>query len=157
MGCWFIFIIFSRRDFIVFRLPDEPPVSITENGFPDKVQTNIRSEISVPCTWNHVSMRKPWNLFLLSCQVRLCFLNGNHYDSVYPQSFEKSAAVCQCTWRSHLTFFVINVLEMILKHICLSSDPVRAAVRSGLWCGPQCFRSVYEGRSSTGQAGLRGM
>ncbi|XP_059384458.1 OTU domain-containing protein 4-like [Carassius carassius] len=28
-------------------------------------------------------------------KVRLCFLNGNHYDSVYPQSFEKSAAVCQ--------------------------------------------------------------
>ncbi|KAI7794718.1 OTU domain-containing protein 4-like isoform X2 [Triplophysa rosa] len=52
-----------KRDFIVFQQPDEPPVSITENGFPDK--------------------------------VRLCFLNGNHYDSVYPQSFEKSAAVCQ--------------------------------------------------------------
>uniref|UniRef100_A0A671PBV6 ubiquitinyl hydrolase 1 n=1 Tax=Sinocyclocheilus anshuiensis TaxID=1608454 RepID=A0A671PBV6_9TELE len=28
-------------------------------------------------------------------KVRLCFLNGNHYDNVYPQSFEKSAAVCQ--------------------------------------------------------------
>uniref|UniRef100_A0A8C1ETG9 OTU domain-containing protein 4 n=1 Tax=Cyprinus carpio carpio TaxID=630221 RepID=A0A8C1ETG9_CYPCA len=28
-------------------------------------------------------------------KVRLCFLNGNHYDSVYPQSFEKSAALCQ--------------------------------------------------------------
>lgn len=52
-----------KRDFIVFQQPDEPPVSITENSFPDK--------------------------------VRLCFLNGNHYDSVYPQSFEKSAAVCQ--------------------------------------------------------------
>ncbi|KAA0706530.1 OTU domain-containing protein 4 [Triplophysa tibetana] len=52
-----------KRDFIVFQQPDEPPVSITENGFPEK--------------------------------VRLCFLNGNHYDSVYPQSFEKSAAVCQ--------------------------------------------------------------
>ncbi|XP_056588924.1 OTU domain-containing protein 4 isoform X2 [Triplophysa dalaica] len=52
-----------KRDFIVFQQPDEAPVSITENGFPEK--------------------------------VRLCFLNGNHYDSVYPQSFEKSAAVCQ--------------------------------------------------------------
>ncbi|XP_051515467.1 OTU domain-containing protein 4-like [Myxocyprinus asiaticus] len=30
-----------------------------------------------------------------SDKVQLCFLNGNHYDSVYPQSFEKSAAVCQ--------------------------------------------------------------
>lgn len=28
-------------------------------------------------------------------KVRLCFLNGNHYDSVYPESFEKNAAVCQ--------------------------------------------------------------
>ncbi|XP_043086290.1 OTU domain-containing protein 4 isoform X2 [Puntigrus tetrazona] len=28
-------------------------------------------------------------------KVRLCFLNGNHYDSVYPQSFEESAAACQ--------------------------------------------------------------
>ncbi|XP_067301596.1 OTU domain-containing protein 4 isoform X2 [Pseudorasbora parva] len=52
-----------KHDFIIFQEPDNPPVNITENGFPDK--------------------------------VRLCFLNGNHYDSVYPQSFEKSAAVCQ--------------------------------------------------------------
>ncbi|XP_065131732.1 OTU domain-containing protein 4 [Paramisgurnus dabryanus] len=52
-----------KHDFIIFQQPDQPPVSITEYGFPDK--------------------------------VRLCFLNGNHYDSVYPQSFEKSAAVCQ--------------------------------------------------------------
>ncbi|KAG1932431.1 putative bifunctional UDP-N-acetylglucosamine transferase and deubiquitinase ALG13 [Pimephales promelas] len=52
-----------KHDFIIFQVPDQPPVNITENGFPDK--------------------------------VRLCFLNGNHYDSVYPQSFEKSAAVCQ--------------------------------------------------------------
>ncbi|RXN34273.1 OTU domain-containing 4-like isoform X2 [Labeo rohita] len=52
-----------KHDFIIFQEPDEPPVNITENGFPKK--------------------------------VRLCFLNGNHYDSVYPQSFEKSAAVCQ--------------------------------------------------------------
>ncbi|KAM3590761.1 uncharacterized protein V6R79_016189 [Siganus canaliculatus] len=28
-------------------------------------------------------------------QVRLCFLNGNHYDSVYPVSHIKSAALCQ--------------------------------------------------------------
>uniref|UniRef100_A0A3B5LG52 ubiquitinyl hydrolase 1 n=1 Tax=Xiphophorus couchianus TaxID=32473 RepID=A0A3B5LG52_9TELE len=27
--------------------------------------------------------------------VRLCFLNGNHYDSVYPISHMKSAALCQ--------------------------------------------------------------
>ncbi|KAK7132811.1 hypothetical protein R3I93_019143 [Phoxinus phoxinus] len=52
-----------KHDFIIFQVPDQPPVNITENGFPDK--------------------------------VRLCFLNGNHYDSVYPQTFEKSAAVCQ--------------------------------------------------------------
>lgn len=29
-------------------------------------------------------------------QVQLCFLNGNHYDSVYPISHIKSAALCQC-------------------------------------------------------------
>lgn len=28
-------------------------------------------------------------------KVRLCFLNGNHYDSVYPISHIKSAALCQ--------------------------------------------------------------
>ncbi|KAM7366578.1 hypothetical protein PAMP_016010 [Pampus punctatissimus] len=28
-------------------------------------------------------------------KVRLCFLNGNHYDSVYPISSVKSAALCQ--------------------------------------------------------------
>uniref|UniRef100_A0AAQ6ADV9 ubiquitinyl hydrolase 1 n=1 Tax=Amphiprion ocellaris TaxID=80972 RepID=A0AAQ6ADV9_AMPOC len=28
-------------------------------------------------------------------KVRLCFLNGNHYDSVYPISHIKNAAVCQ--------------------------------------------------------------
>ncbi|TRY98567.1 hypothetical protein DNTS_005271 [Danionella cerebrum] len=28
-------------------------------------------------------------------KVLLCFLNGNHYDSVYPESFEKNAALCQ--------------------------------------------------------------
>lgn len=29
-------------------------------------------------------------------QVRLCFLNGNHYDSVYPIQDVKNAALCQC-------------------------------------------------------------
>ncbi|XP_030630786.1 OTU domain-containing protein 4 [Chanos chanos] len=28
-------------------------------------------------------------------KVRLCFLNGNHYDSVYPASFPTSSAICQ--------------------------------------------------------------
>ncbi|XP_066529421.1 OTU domain-containing protein 4 isoform X2 [Hoplias malabaricus] len=28
-------------------------------------------------------------------KVQLCFLNGNHYDSVYPASFVKNAAMCQ--------------------------------------------------------------
>lgn len=58
-----VLALLYKHDFIIFQVPDQPPVNITENGFPDK--------------------------------VRLCFLNGNHYDSVYPQSFEKSAAVCQ--------------------------------------------------------------
>uniref|UniRef100_A0A4W6C1N4 ubiquitinyl hydrolase 1 n=1 Tax=Lates calcarifer TaxID=8187 RepID=A0A4W6C1N4_LATCA len=32
---------------------------------------------------------------LFLSQVRLCFLNGNHYDSVYPVSHIKNAALCQ--------------------------------------------------------------
>ncbi|XP_061109245.1 OTU domain-containing protein 4 [Conger conger] len=30
-----------------------------------------------------------------SDKVRLCFLNGNHYDSVYPREFVNKAALCQ--------------------------------------------------------------
>lgn len=29
-------------------------------------------------------------------QVLLCFMNGNHYDSVYPTSRIRAAGVCQC-------------------------------------------------------------
>lgn len=29
-------------------------------------------------------------------QVQLCFLNGNHYDSVYPINRIRNAGVCQC-------------------------------------------------------------
>lgn len=29
-------------------------------------------------------------------QVLLCFMNGNHYDSVYPIGRIKTAGVCQC-------------------------------------------------------------
>ncbi|XP_035770351.1 OTU domain-containing protein 4 [Neolamprologus brichardi] len=32
----------------------------------------------------------------LPLQVQLCFLNGNHYDSVYPISRIKNTALCQC-------------------------------------------------------------
>ncbi|KAL6483769.1 hypothetical protein MHYP_G00086410 [Metynnis hypsauchen] len=55
--------VLYKHDFIIYQNPGEPPVNITENGFPDKVQ--------------------------------LCFLNGNHYDSVYPVSFVRNAAMCQ--------------------------------------------------------------
>ncbi|XP_036448264.1 OTU domain-containing protein 4 isoform X2 [Colossoma macropomum] len=55
--------VLYKHDFIIYQNPGEPPVNITENGYPDK--------------------------------VRLCFLNGNHYDSVYPVSFVKNAAMCQ--------------------------------------------------------------
>ncbi|XP_072552988.1 OTU domain-containing protein 4 [Salminus brasiliensis] len=55
--------VLYKHDFIIYQNPGEPPVNITENGYPDKVQ--------------------------------LCFLNGNHYDSVYPVSFAKNAAMCQ--------------------------------------------------------------
>uniref|UniRef100_A0A3B1JQ49 ubiquitinyl hydrolase 1 n=1 Tax=Astyanax mexicanus TaxID=7994 RepID=A0A3B1JQ49_ASTMX len=55
--------VLYKHDFIIYQNPGEPPVYVTENGYPDKVQ--------------------------------LCFLNGNHYDSVYPASFAKNAAMCQ--------------------------------------------------------------
>lgn len=35
-------------------------------------------------------------LFLFVFQVQLCFMNGNHYDSVYPISHMRTAGVCQC-------------------------------------------------------------
>ncbi|XP_058265410.1 OTU domain-containing protein 4 isoform X2 [Hemibagrus wyckioides] len=52
-----------KHDFIIYQQPGEPPVKITENGYPDK--------------------------------VLLCFLNRNHYDSVYSISSVKNAALCQ--------------------------------------------------------------
>ncbi|XP_066574523.1 OTU domain-containing protein 4 isoform X2 [Amia ocellicauda] len=52
-----------KHDFVIFQEPGKPPVNITENNFPDKVQ--------------------------------LCFLNGNHYDSIYPKEFVQDAALCQ--------------------------------------------------------------
>uniref|UniRef100_A0AAR2KU08 ubiquitinyl hydrolase 1 n=1 Tax=Pygocentrus nattereri TaxID=42514 RepID=A0AAR2KU08_PYGNA len=55
--------VLYKHDFIIYQNPGEPPVNITENGYPDK--------------------------------VLLCFLNGNHYDSVYPVSFVRNAAMCQ--------------------------------------------------------------
>ncbi|XP_056156224.1 OTU domain-containing protein 4 [Lampris incognitus] len=55
--------VMYRRDFLIYQEPHKCAVSITDNGFTDKVQ--------------------------------LCFLNGNHYDSVYPISHVKAAAFCQ--------------------------------------------------------------
>ncbi|XP_051784071.1 OTU domain-containing protein 4 [Erpetoichthys calabaricus] len=52
-----------KHDFIIFQEPGKPPVNVTENEFPNKVQ--------------------------------LCFLNGNHYDSVYPEKYNEAAALCQ--------------------------------------------------------------
>ncbi|XP_045921872.1 OTU domain-containing protein 4 isoform X2 [Micropterus dolomieu] len=42
-------------------------------------------------------------------KVRLCFLNGNHYDSVYPVSHIKSAALCQSILYELLYEDVFNV------------------------------------------------
>ncbi|XP_060793741.1 OTU domain-containing protein 4 isoform X2 [Neoarius graeffei] len=55
--------VLYKHDFIIYQQPGEPPVNITQKGYPD--------------------------------QVRLCFLNGNHYDSVYQISSVKNAAMCQ--------------------------------------------------------------
>ncbi|KAF0028988.1 hypothetical protein F2P81_018093 [Scophthalmus maximus] len=42
-------------------------------------------------------------------KVRLCFLNGNHYDSVYPISHIKNAALCQSILYELLYDGVFNV------------------------------------------------
>ncbi|XP_026776092.3 OTU domain-containing protein 4 isoform X1 [Pangasianodon hypophthalmus] len=55
--------VLYKHDFIIYQQPGEPPVNITENGYPNK--------------------------------VLLCFLNGNHYDCVYPISSVRNAALCQ--------------------------------------------------------------
>ncbi|XP_053199164.1 OTU domain-containing protein 4 [Scomber japonicus] len=46
--------------------------------------------------------------------VQLCFLNGNHYDSVYPISRVKSAAVCQSVLYELLYEDVFNVDRSLL-------------------------------------------
>lgn len=46
----------------------------------------------------HSSLCSPWitSLLFLFLQVQLCFMNGNHYDSVYPISHVRNAGMCQC-------------------------------------------------------------
>nr|XP_021325426.1 OTU domain-containing protein 4 isoform X3 [Danio rerio] len=54
-------------------------------------------------------------------KVRLCFLNGNHYDSVYPESFEKNAAVCQSI-----------LYELLYERVCgVERNVVGSCVKGG--------------------------
>ncbi|XP_056305794.1 OTU domain-containing protein 4 isoform X2 [Danio aesculapii] len=54
-------------------------------------------------------------------KVRLCFLNGNHYDSVYPEAFEKNAAVCQSI-----------LYELLYERVCgVERNVVGSCVKGG--------------------------
>lgn len=50
----------------------------------------------------------------------LCFLNGNHYDSVYPISRLKNAALCQCECFSfhHVCLFKDAISVLVLPSVC---------------------------------------
>ncbi|XP_035377129.1 OTU domain-containing protein 4 [Electrophorus electricus] len=87
--------VLYNRDFIIYQQPGEPPVNITENGYPDK--------------------------------VRLCFLNGNHYDSVYPLSYTTNAAFCQSILYELLYEKVFHVDQSVLAANMRSSKVRDAA------------------------------
>ncbi|XP_048827016.1 OTU domain-containing protein 4 [Brienomyrus brachyistius] len=68
-------------------------------------------------------------------QVRLCFLNGNHYDSVYPKEFESKAALCQSI-----------LYELLYKRVCsMDGDLVDACLKgcavTGRDIGGECRSS----------------
>ncbi|XP_072231976.1 OTU domain-containing protein 4 [Leuresthes tenuis] len=98
-------------------------------------------------------------------QVQLCFLNGNHYDSVYPVSHIKSAALCQSILYELLYERVFQVDRRSLQlcqrvgrpHDLLSDDSMAACASSDdsdvdaeepLWVenGPTSSRQSYRGR-----------
>ncbi|KAF3837497.1 hypothetical protein F7725_004961 [Dissostichus mawsoni] len=62
-------------------------------------------------------------------KVRLCFLNGNHYDSVYPIKQIKDSALCQCEC------FKISsdILSDDIIKLCASSDESEPDTGEGLW------------------------
>ncbi|KAG7233361.1 hypothetical protein INR49_007090 [Caranx melampygus] len=83
-------------------------------------------------------------------QVRLCFLNGNHYDSVYPIGHIRSAALCQSVLYELLYDSVFRVERSALSpcqrtprsnnHLiddnmaaCTSSDESDAETDEPLW------------------------
>ncbi|XP_060749541.1 OTU domain-containing protein 4 isoform X3 [Tachysurus vachellii] len=74
--------VLYKHDFMIYQRPGEPPVNITENGYPNK--------------------------------VLLCFLNGNHYDSVYPIPTVKNAALCQSILYEMLYERVYGVDQSVL-------------------------------------------
>uniref|UniRef100_A0A671LDQ1 OTU domain-containing protein 4 n=1 Tax=Sinocyclocheilus anshuiensis TaxID=1608454 RepID=A0A671LDQ1_9TELE len=89
-------------------------------------------------------------------KVRLCFLNGNHYDSVYPQSFEKSAAVCQSILYELLYDRVCGVERSILGPCMkggkgrdkLDSEECKSSEESDLeedefWYGFACVHETF--------------
>ncbi|XP_036407765.1 OTU domain-containing protein 4 [Megalops cyprinoides] len=53
-------------------------------------------------------------------KVRLCFLNGNHYDSVYPVEFIKTAALCQSILYELLYERVYRVDHNVVAAACLA-------------------------------------
>ncbi|KAK2863281.1 hypothetical protein Q5P01_002814 [Channa striata] len=72
-------------------------------------------------------------------KVQLCFLNGNHYDSVYPSDHFKSAALCQSILYELLYDNVLKMERNLLSSVCqrnsrgresLSDDSMPACVSS---------------------------
>uniref|UniRef100_A0A3Q2FYA2 ubiquitinyl hydrolase 1 n=1 Tax=Cyprinodon variegatus TaxID=28743 RepID=A0A3Q2FYA2_CYPVA len=83
-------------------------------------------------------------------KVRLCFLNGNHYDSVYPLESIKSAAICQSILYELLYEGVFKVdrnslgscqrtsrasdlLSDDCMNVCMSSDESDLETEEALW------------------------
>jgi len=62
-------------------------------------------------------------------KVLLCFSNGNHYDCVYPISFEKNAAIIQCKYlSSHISFVVLQSQSTNLQ-VCRFCLAIRLACK----------------------------
>ncbi|XP_067379699.1 OTU domain-containing protein 4 isoform X2 [Channa argus] len=55
-------------------------------------------------------------------KVQLCFLNGNHYDSVYPSRHIKDAAICQSILYELLYDNVLKMDRNLLSGVCQRSS-----------------------------------
>ncbi|XP_029938033.1 OTU domain-containing protein 4-like isoform X1 [Salarias fasciatus] len=65
-------------------------------------------------------------------KVQLCFLNGNHYDSVYPESHIKNAALCQSILYELLYEGVFKVDRNLLAACQRPGRPTGVLIDDGL-------------------------